>query len=362
MGTNPTLASSAGSPARQRIVGIGRLVALCGVGLMVANCSGSEKLSSRIDPKYGVSASPRVIAMGQPVPKGGGAYRVGKPYVVAGKTYVPQEPSTYKAEGLASWYGDDFHGRLTANGEIYDMHSIAAAHPTLPMPSYVRVTNKDNGRSMVVRVNDRGPYHGNRVIDLSQRAADLLGFKGRGTARVKVEYVGRAPLEGSDDIQLAATLRQNGNAPAPNTMFASAAPVPMRTASTTTVAANVPLPPARPFDLGDVPDQQVAEALEEEPVVAPVRVAAKPQPQVQPRVAVAAPQAIPPRTAAPVAAAPQPQRKVQFAAAQPAPARPAPIAAPVVAEADGPPPGWMVGAQPALGYAPTPVSTGRGLY
>lgn len=362
MGTNPTLASSAGLPARARIVGIGRAVALCGIGLVVANCSGSEKLASRIDPKYGVAASPRVIAMGQPVPKGGGAYRVGKPYVVAGKTYVPQEPTSYKAEGLASWYGDDFHGRLTANGEIYDMHSIAAAHPTLPMPSYVRVTNKDNGRSMVVRVNDRGPYHGNRVIDLSQRAADLLGFKGHGTARVKVEYVGRAPLEGSDDIQLAATLRQNGNAPVPNTMFASAAPVPVRGATTTAVAANVPLPTARPFDLGDAPDQQVAEALEEEPVVAPVRVATKPQ--VQNRAAMAVPQPMPQRVAPPVAAAPQPQRKVQVATAPAAPARPAPAS--VVAEADGPPPGWVVGAQPALGYAPsgvsTPVGTGRGLY
>ncbi len=246
---------------------MGRIVALCGVGLLVANCSGGNKLSSRIDPKYGVSASPRVIAFGQPVPKGGGAYRVGKPYVVAGKTYVPAEPTSYRAEGLASWYGDDFHGRLTANGEIFDMHSIAAAHPTLPMPSYVRVTNVQNGRSMVVRVNDRGPYHDNRVIDVSQRAADLLGFKGRGTARVRVEYVGRAPLEGSDDVQLASTLRTNGKpADMPNVMVASAG-------SLRGTMGAVPVPTSRPFDLGDGAEEQVAQAPAAPSRIAPVRVA-----------------------------------------------------------------------------------------
>lgn len=242
MGTIPALVRATGLvSARGAAIRLGRIAALCGIGLVVANCSGGNKLSSRIDPKYGVSASPRVIAFGQPVPKGGGTYRVGKPYVVAGKTYVPAEPTNYRTEGLASWYGDDFHGRLTANGEIFDMHSIAAAHPTLPMPSYVRVTNVQNGRSMVVRVNDRGPYHGNRVIDVSQRAADLLGFKGRGTARVRVEYVGRAPLEGSDDVQLASTLRTNGKPAAmPNVMVASAGPL-------RGTMASVPVPPSRPF-------------------------------------------------------------------------------------------------------------------
>ena len=105
------------------------------------------------------------------MPKGGGVYRVGKPYLVAGRTYVPEENGDYQAEGLASWYGADFHGRLTANGEVFDMESISAAHPTLPMPSYVRVTNLANRRSIIVRVNDRGPYHGDRVIDLSHKAA-----------------------------------------------------------------------------------------------------------------------------------------------------------------------------------------------
>jgi rare lipoprotein A len=199
-----------------QIARTGATIAAC---LMLANCA------SKLDPKYGVSASPRVVADGEPVPKGGGVYRVGKPYVVAGRTYIPEENVRYRAEGIASWYGDDFHGRLTANGEIYDMHSISAAHPTLPMPSYVRVTNLTNKKSLVVRVNDRGPYHANRVIDLSGQAAELLGFRSRGVARVRVEYVGRAPLEGSDDRQLLATLRDGEAAPAPSAVrVASAKP------------------------------------------------------------------------------------------------------------------------------------------
>jgi rare lipoprotein A len=197
-----------------------------GIGcLALTNCTASNKLTSKVDPKYGVSASPRVIEPGQPVPKGGGAYRVGKPYYVAGKMYVPEENRRYRGEGTASWYGDDFHGRLTANGEIYDMESISAAHPTMPMPSYARVTNLRNGRSLIVRVNDRGPYHDDRVIDLSAKAADLLQFRGKGTARVRVEYVGPAALEGSDDRKLMATLREDSPAPAPSSvMVASAKP------------------------------------------------------------------------------------------------------------------------------------------
>jgi rare lipoprotein A len=111
-------------------------------------------------------------------PKGGGTYRVGKPYTVAGRVYVPEEDTDYREDGLASWYGNDFHGRLTANGEVFDMASLTAAHPTLPMPCYARVTNLSNGKSLIVRVNDRGPYHGNRLIDVSNKAAELLEFKG----------------------------------------------------------------------------------------------------------------------------------------------------------------------------------------
>ncbi len=160
--------------------------------------------------KYG-HASPKVVADGQPVPRGGGQYLVGRPYTIAGHTYYPSENASYSAVGTASWYGAAFHGRRTANGEVYDMASFTAAHPTMPLPSYARVTNLSNGYSIIVRVNDRGPYHGGRVMDVSSRVADVLDFKGAGTGRVKVEYVGPAPMEGSDDSQLLASLRTDGS-------------------------------------------------------------------------------------------------------------------------------------------------------
>src|SRR5260370_4447634 len=184
--------------------------------LMVATCASSGNVASRVDPKYGVSSSPRVVAFGEPVPKGGGVYRVGKPYTVAGRVYVPEEDVNYREDGLASWYGDDFHGRLTANGEVFDMASLTAAHPTLPMPCYARVTNLSNGKSLIVRVNDRGPYAGSRLIDVSSRAADLLEFKGNGVAAVRLDYAVRAPLEGSDHRHLIATLPTRVPAPSPS--------------------------------------------------------------------------------------------------------------------------------------------------
>jgi rare lipoprotein A len=238
--------------------GIGLLLAGC---LMLAACSSStNRLASTVDPKYGVSSSPRVVEPGQPVPKGGGTYRVGRPYIVGGRMYVPQENTRYRSEGTASWYGEDFHGRLTANGEVYDMNSLSAAHPTLPMPCYVRVTNLANRRSLIVRVNDRGPYHGNREIDLSGKAAELLGFSDRGLARVRVEYVGGAPLEGSDDRRLVATLREGEPAPVPsNVMLASARPfLPNIPDRSPILRGAVPVPPDRPFDLGERSTMQEA--------------------------------------------------------------------------------------------------------
>ncbi|WP_456715275.1 septal ring lytic transglycosylase RlpA family protein [Bradyrhizobium sp. USDA 4353] len=220
--------------------------------LMVANCASSNKFASKVDPKYGVSSSPRVVGFGEPVPKGGGVYRVGKPYTVAGKTYVPEEDTNYRAEGMASWYGDDFHGRLTANGEVFDMASLTAAHPTLPLPSYARVTNLANGKSLIVRINDRGPYHGNRLIDVSNKAADLLEFKGNGIAKVRVEYVGRAPLEGSDDTQLMATLRTGIPAPAPSLVrVASAKPFVPEMGASRPIRGEIPMPEGRPYTLGN---------------------------------------------------------------------------------------------------------------
>jgi rare lipoprotein A len=243
------------------VLGIWRGIAAASACLLLANCS-SSGLTSRVDPRYGVSSSPRVVEMGDPVPKGGGTYRVGKPYMVAGQLYVPEENVNYRQEGLASWYGDDFHGRLTANGEVFDMTSLSAAHPTLPMPCYARVTNLSNGKSLIVRVNDRGPYHANRVMDVSSRAADLLGFKGNGVARVRVEYVGRAPLEGSDDRLLMATLRTGEPAPAPSLVrLASARPfVPDTLGPSRRIRGEVPLPEGRPYDLGTAQPDQAAYA------------------------------------------------------------------------------------------------------
>ena len=119
----------------------------------------------------------------------GGTYKVGEPYQVKGAWYYPHEDYSYDETGIASWYGDDFHGQRTANGEIYNKNELTAAHKTLPLPSLARVTNLDNGKSVVVRVNDRGPFSGTRLIDVSQRTADLLGFEKQGTAKVRVQVL-----------------------------------------------------------------------------------------------------------------------------------------------------------------------------
>ena len=235
-----------------RVIGTTRAVVAVGSCLLLANCVSSGKFS-RVDPKYGVSSSPRVVAFGEPVPKGGGTYRVGKPYTVGARVYVPQEDPNYREEGMASWYGDAFHGRLTANGEVFDMDTLTAAHRTMPIPSYARVTNLSNGKSLIVRVNDRGPYHGNRLIDVSNKAAELLEFKHNGVARVRVEYVGRAPLTGSDDRQLEATLRTGVPAPTPSSVrVASARPfVPELPSSGRAIRGDVPMPEGRPYNLGN---------------------------------------------------------------------------------------------------------------
>jgi rare lipoprotein A len=119
----------------------------------------------------------------------GGTYKVGNPYKVLGKWYTPREDPYYDQTGIASWYGKKFHGRLTANGETYNMNGFSAAHKTLPMPVHVKVTNLDNGRTLVVRVNDRGPFVHGRIIDLSRRAAQELGFLEQGTTRIRVQVV-----------------------------------------------------------------------------------------------------------------------------------------------------------------------------
>jgi rare lipoprotein A len=122
-------------------------------------------------------------------------FKVGSPYKISGNWYYPEQVTAYEATGVASWYGSSYHNRLTANGELYDMYALSAAHPTLQLPSLVQVTNLENGKSLVLRVNDRGPFVKNRLIDLSWAAARELGFERQGLARVHVVFLGNAALE-----------------------------------------------------------------------------------------------------------------------------------------------------------------------
>jgi rare lipoprotein A len=163
------------------------------------------------------------------VPPTAGVYKVGQPYQIGDTWYYPREQPDYDETGIASWYGPAFYGKRTADGEIFTSDSLSAAHRTLPMPVNVRVTDLDNGRSMVLRVNDRGPFARGRIIDVSERAAKLLGFYDKGTARVRVTFVGRADLPNGQP-QPDETPPQIANAlpakPAGAVQTASLAPVP----------------------------------------------------------------------------------------------------------------------------------------
>lgn len=198
-----------------------RMVAIAALCAGITACSTTQEMASKTEEAeiesatkfseaaFGVERSERVTTS-KAVPKGGGKYMVGNPYKIAGKWYTPVEDPDYNRTGLASWYGPNFHGRFTANGEIYDQYHLSAAHPTFPLPSYARVTNQKNGASVVVRVNDRGPFAHNRIIDVSSKAAELLAFKAAGVASVNVEYLGPAPLDGRDMPFLMASYREPG--------------------------------------------------------------------------------------------------------------------------------------------------------
>ncbi len=238
---------------------------------MIAGCS-----AQKLTPVASAEPAPPPAV---PVASSGG---VTKPYVVAGKTYVPikaRKPGKVGV-GLASWYGDGFQGRRTANGETFDMAGFTAAHPTLPLPCYARVTNVANGRSIVVRVNDRGPFHKGRLIDVSRRTADALGFRGAGVGNVKVDYIAMAPAGGRDDRKLLATYQEFGRPSAPEgvqvaalkpvtdaelagetggageTLVASAAPATVAPATVQTHVAPTPAPIA----VASVASQPKAEA------------------------------------------------------------------------------------------------------
>jgi rare lipoprotein A len=235
----------------------GRVVAvLCLLAPLLAACATSHHHVRRgafTSQEFGVPVSPRVTRSANP-PHGGGRHLVGDAYKVHGKWYRPREnPAGYSVTGQASWYGQDFHGRLTANGEIFNANAISGGSPDLPLPSYARVTNLDNGRSLLVRFNDRGPYMAGRVVDLSEKAATLLGFVNHGTADVKVDYVGPAPLNGDDTRFLMASLTQT--APSlgrPETRLAMVTPEQVRPR----VASNAPRPRSRA-----VGDEHMTEVL-----------------------------------------------------------------------------------------------------
>ena len=212
---------AATSHIRTRPVRLGAILGVC--ALILAGCASSSgpTTASRSasgpgggdginDAALGVAASPIVATNRAEMRRGGGRDQVGRPYRIAGRLYTPREDPNYDRTGIASWYGPGFHGRLTANGEVFDQYALSAAHPTLPLPSYVRVTNLANDHSVIVRVNDRGPFAHDRIIDLSKRAADVLAMRQDGVGRVRVEFVDRAPLHGQDVEWLEASIRVPG--------------------------------------------------------------------------------------------------------------------------------------------------------
>lgn len=210
--------------------GLAPLSVLVVLAFVLAACSGARHATTRA-----VAGDSRA----------NGLYKVGNPYQIEGTWYYPAEDWNYNESGIASWYGEAFHGKDTANGEVFDLNAITAAHRTLPLPSIVEVTNLDNGRSLQVRVNDRGPYARGRIIDLSRRSAQLLGFEGQGTAKVRVKIL--VP----ESIQAASLARHNGGDD--KAIAAIDAPKP------------APLPPVAAQPLAPPPGARVAAAPQPAP-------------------------------------------------------------------------------------------------
>jgi rare lipoprotein A len=218
-----------------------KLLVVCACALLAAACSTTEETSSVI----------------------GGSYKVGQPYKEAGNWYYPRVQTDYDETGIASWYGPGFDGERTANGELFDADGLTAAHPTLPMPVNVRVTNLDNGRSLVLRVNDRGPFAQGRIIDVSAHAAQLLGFYEKGTAHVRVTYLARADSSGGDNTETPPAVATVAAVAAPTKQIQVASLEPVSVAPRQTVPAEAdadettppqdPPPAMRPSELSDAP-------------------------------------------------------------------------------------------------------------
>lgn len=224
--------------------GVARAALLCAAGLLLAGCAETQFAAQSAKSISGSANDWGKV----------GAYKVGNPYQVNGRWYYPKEDWEYQEEGMASWYGAEFHGKDTANGEQFDQNALTAAHKTLPMPSLVRVTNLQNGRALVLRVNDRGPFSNDRVIDVSRRASQLLGFADQGTARVRVEILAeesQALKQEALGVQTGTPVATSGApsvVPAPRQKIASAesldAPSGARSASSGPSASALPPPSA----------------------------------------------------------------------------------------------------------------------
>jgi peptidoglycan lytic transglycosylase len=228
--------------------------------LFVAGVMGSALLAAGCaEAQLGAHVAKSIGATGA---TGGGHYKVGDPYKIDGEWYYPAEDDR---EGIGSWYGPNFHGKPTANGEVFDQNLITAAHPTLPMPIYARVTNLENGRSLVVRINDRGPFVADREIDLSRRSAELLGYLNKGTARVRVQYLRRAPLDGDVPNIQTVTADDSFISPRPeatsDTDLAVAAPTELVQVASlaTSVPASTGAGTLLPTDMAPIPDAPIVQ-------------------------------------------------------------------------------------------------------
>jgi len=230
--------------------------------IMVSGLAACGQFPSRHDsaPRFtpaDLHRIPNAIPKSEPLSKWGNPAQ----YTVLGKTYKTlSKASGYKAKGIASWYGTKFHGRTTSNGEIYDMFAMTAAHKSLPLPTYVQVTNLDNGKKVIVRVNDRGPFHENRVIDLSYTAAYKLDMLGKGTARVEVEAIGNALLASNPPVKPMSKTGVSAETPEINA-GKSASPMPQPIAGTVLAERKKSIQENRYFiRVGKFKDKQEAEA------------------------------------------------------------------------------------------------------